>query len=88
MTTKTCEALIVEATAGSGKTTTVVDGIAFCLSEDLDYGAKFKYTPSEQQCDIWNWMNSRITKESKVIFLAFNKSIAVELSNRISIDSV
>lgn len=78
MTTATTEALIVEATAGSGKTTTVVDGITYCVN-----AGKPKYNPSDEQIAIWQWMKERITKESDVIFLAFNKSIAVELENRI-----
>lgn len=83
MTTATTEALIVEATAGSGKTTTVVDGIRYCVRpvvEDFDTN----YTPSDEQTAIWEWMEKRITKESDVVFLAFNKSIADELSERIT----
>lgn len=83
MTTVTTEALIVEATAGSGKTTTIVDGLRYCVTPE-DKVFDLKYTPSDEQLAIWEWMAERITKESDVVFLAFNKSIADELSERIT----
>lgn len=83
MTTKTCEALIVNATAGSGKTTTIVDGLTHCVST-RSISKDLSYTPSDEQLAIWDWMKERIDGSKDVVFLAFNKSIAEELSDRIS----
>ena len=83
MTTKTCEALIVNATAGSGKTTTIVDGLSHCVST-RSISKDLRYTPSEEQLAIWEWMKERIDGTKDVVFLAFNKSIAEELSERIT----
>lgn len=83
MITKTCEALIVNATAGSGKTTTIVDGLTYCVSE-RSIMKDLKYTPSKEQLAIWQWMKDRIDGTKDVVFLAFNKSIADELSERIT----
>ena len=83
MTTKTCEALIVNATAGSGKTTTIVDGLTHCVST-RSISKDLNYTPSDEQLAIWDWMKERIDGSKDVVFLAFNKSIAEELSDRIS----
>ncbi len=83
-----CEALIVNATAGSGKTTTIVDGITYCVSDvkpnhDSRFFNDLRYPPSDEQLAIWEWMKERIDGSKDVIFLAFNKSIAEELSERI-----
>lgn len=83
MTTKTCEALIVNATAGSGKTTTIVDGLTYCVSK-RSITKDLKYTPSDEQLAIWQWMKERVDGTKDVVFLAFNKSIADELSERIT----
>jgi DNA helicase-2/ATP-dependent DNA helicase PcrA len=81
MTTATTEGLIVKATAGSGKTTTVVDGITYCVSDRKNID--LRYTPSHEQMAIWEWMAERIDGSKEVVFLAFNKSIAEELKDRI-----
>jgi superfamily I DNA/RNA helicase len=83
MTTSTCEALIVNATAGSGKTTTIVDGLTYCVS-DRSITKDLRYKPSDEQLAIWEWMKERIDGTKDVVFLAFNKSIAEELSDRIT----
>jgi len=83
MTTKTCEALIVNATAGSGKTTTIVDGLSYCVSK-RSIMSDLRYKPSDEQLAIWEWMKERIDGSKDVVFLAFNKSIAEELSERIT----
>lgn len=80
MVVSTTEALIVQATAGSGKTTTIVDGITHCVS---DREVDLSYTPSDEQREIWEWMAERIDATKDVVFLAFNKSIATELKERI-----
>lgn len=80
MTIANTEALIVEATAGSGKTTTIVDGLAYCVSDrEID----LSYTPSAEQLAVWEWMKGRIDSSKEVVFLAFNKAIATELGERI-----
>lgn len=61
-------------------TTTIVDGITYCVS---DREVELNYTPSEEQTAIWKWMKDRIDGSKDVVFLAFNKSIADELSKRI-----
>ena len=52
MTTSNCEALIVNATAGSGKTTTIVDGLTYCVSQ-RSITKDLRYTPSDEQLAIW-----------------------------------
>lgn len=69
--------LIVEARAGSGKTTTLVEGLK------LLKGLGSKLTPSPQQQAVWDAIClSRETAKS-VCFVAFNKSIATELQARV-----
>lgn len=80
MNKKTCNALIIEATAGSGKTTTIVDGLSVVTGKLRD---KLRYTPSAEQSAIWEWMGQHINNESDVLFLAFNNAIVDELKERI-----
>lgn len=88
------EGLIVKATAGSGKTTTIVDGLTYCcashvltkaspFTEFSKFMNNLRYTPSDEQLAIWEWMKERIDGSKEVVFLAFNKSIAEELKERI-----
>ena len=68
--------VIVEARAGSGKTTTLVEGLKVLK------GLPTRITPSPQQQAVWD----AITESSDarfVCFVAFNKSIATELQNRV-----
>lgn len=74
------KALIVSATAGSGKTTTLIDGVTYAVSGKLPT----KYKPSEEQLAIWSWLADHINAESEVIFLAFSKAIATELDERLT----
>lgn len=68
--------LIIIARAGTGKTTTLVEGLK------LIKGGKPKITPSPQQKDVWNSM--KLSKDAKTVgFVAFNKSIANELEERV-----
>ena len=80
MITSTTQALIVNATAGSGKTTTIVDGINYAVSGSTPDN----YSPSKEQRDIWEWMDDRITENSDIIMLAFNNSIANELKDKLT----
>lgn len=68
--------VIIEAKAGSGKTTTLVEGLK------LLFGQTPKITPSSQQQAIWDSLV--LSKGVRTIgFFAFNKSIATELQNRV-----
>jgi superfamily I DNA/RNA helicase len=74
------KALIVSATAGSGKTTTLVDGINYAVTGSEPN----RYVPSCEQSDVFEWLKEHINSESEIIFLAFNKSITDELKNRLT----
>lgn len=68
--------LIVEALAGTGKTTTLVEGLK------VVQGQSPTITPSPQQAAVWDALElSRGAKS--VCFVAFNKSIAAELEKRV-----
>lgn len=69
--------LIVLARAGTGKTTTMEEGIKYLR------GVKTKIVPSEQQKAIWKVLE--IDKEhcNTIGFCAFNRSIAEELKKRV-----
>lgn len=68
--------LIVTALAGTGKTTTLVEGLNNLL------GRKTRITPSEQQAAVWD--SIKLSKGATSIqFVAFNKGIAAELQNRV-----
>lgn len=69
--------LIVEARAGTGKTTTLVEGIGIVL------GIPSKMIPSPQQKAVWDAMAMSKGKVKSICFVAFNKSIADELKARV-----
>lgn len=70
--------LIVQARAGTGKTTTLIGGIKVMMG--IDPGI----TPSPQQQAVWDCM--ALSKGVKSIcFVAFNKSIAEELKRRVPV---
>lgn len=69
--------IIVEARAGTGKTTTVIEGIKLML------GFGTHLTPSEQQQAVWDAMMQSKGKAKSVCFVAFNRSIAAELKRRV-----
>lgn len=68
--------LIIEALAGTGKTTTLVEGLRTM------FGHTSSIVPSPQQQAIWESLNLSRGTES-VCFVAFNKSIAMELQRRV-----
>jgi hypothetical protein len=72
-------ALIVNATAGSGKTTTIVDGLSMVAGKK-----QLKYKPSEEQLAIWNWLKAELTSEDEVVVCAFSNAIATELKERLT----
>ncbi len=68
--------LIIIARAGTGKTTTLVEGLRVLRNLPT------KITPSPQQAVIWESM--KLSKDAKTVgFVAFNKSIADELNSRV-----
>jgi superfamily I DNA/RNA helicase len=69
--------LIVEARAGTGKTTTLVEGLRIVK------GQTSKLIPSPQQLAIWEAMRQSEGKAQTICFVAFNKSIATELQQRV-----
>jgi len=71
--------LIVKALAGTGKTTTIVEGL------NVLRGIGSSLTPSAQQQAVWDEI-SKSGKNDSVCFVAFNKAIAVELQKRVPAD--
>lgn len=69
--------LIVEARAGTGKTTTLVEGLKGVL------GQTSALIPSPQQKAVWDSMALSRGKAKTICFVAFNKSIATELQKRV-----
>lgn len=68
--------VIVEARAGTGKTTTLVEGLKIMRGETS------KLSPSPQQAAVWKAI-AQSAGVSRVGFCAFNKSIAAELKSRV-----
>lgn len=68
--------LIIQALAGTGKTTTLVEGLK------VIQGEKPSITPSPQQKAIWDELK-KTSPEASSCFVAFNKSIASELERRV-----
>lgn len=75
--TDTASHVIVEALAGTGKTTTIVEGLKAVK------GFKSSLTPSPQQAAVWKEMAKSKGKAKTIAFAAFNKSIATELAGRV-----
>jgi superfamily I DNA/RNA helicase len=69
--------LIVEARAGTGKTTTLVEGVKRMLGQESDL------TPSPQQKKIWDAMYLSAGRAQTICFVAFNRSIRDELKRRL-----
>lgn len=67
--------LIIQALAGTGKTTTLVEGLRMVM------GQVPKFSGTEQQRDIWDALTEGEPPRS-VLFAAFNASIAEELGKR------
>jgi superfamily I DNA/RNA helicase len=69
--------LIIEARAGTGKTTTLIEGLK------LIKGIPGSLTPSPQQEKVWEAMMLSKGRAQTICFVAFNKSIATELQSRV-----
>ena len=69
--------LIVEARAGTGKTTTLIEGLK------LMRGLKTTLVPSPQQAAVWEAMQRDGQSARRVCFVAFNRSIADELKKKV-----
>lgn len=91
MITKTTKALIVEATAGSGKTSTIVDGLNYATTGKYpkiklpDGTIIDKYKPSDEQKDVWKWLKEETKgmKSENVLVSAFSKAIADKLEKEL-----
>lgn len=68
--------LVIEARAGTGKTTTLVEGLKVLR------GQTPSIEPSPQQQAVWDALR-RSPSNSTACFVAFNKSIATELQRRV-----
>lgn len=69
--------LIVEARAGTGKTTTLIEGLRRVK------GMESLLTPSPQQAAVWQSVEMSAGKVQSICFVAFNVSIATELKTRV-----
>lgn len=76
-TVETAPHLIVEARAGTGKTTTLIEGLKRVK------GIPSTLTPSPQQKAVWDCMELSKGHAHSICFVAFNKSIAEELKTRV-----
>ena len=83
--------LVIIARAGTGKTTTLIQGLKGIKGMDptllsaSEAGQEIHITPSPQQKAIWDEMK-RSENAKSVCFVAFNKSIATELGNKIPLN--
>lgn len=75
--TDTAPHLIIEARAGTGKTTTLIEGLKRVK------GLETSLVPSPQQAAVWEQMELSKGKAQTICFVAFNKSIAEELKLRV-----
>ncbi len=74
--------MIIKARAGTGKTTTLVEGLKVLKGGEQDVAI----TPSTQQARIWHALTVDSTyKPMSIHFCAFNKSIATELQERVPV---
>lgn len=69
--------VVVVARAGTGKTTTLVEGIKKVT------GKSVTIVPSPQQTAVWEVMKQSKGGTHSICFVAFNKSIATELQERV-----
>lgn len=69
--------IIVRARAGTGKTTTMIEGLKYLRGEPT------KINPSPQQQAIWESLALSKGIAKTICFVAFNKSIATELQSRV-----
>lgn len=73
--------VIIEARAGTGKTTTLVEGLKRLMNVTSDHPAS--KNPSPQQRAVWDALDASKGKAKSVCFAAFNSSIAKELQSRV-----
>ena len=76
-TSDTAPHIVIDAKAGTGKTTTLVEGLKVAV-----YGQKSIITPSEEQEAIWKSLE-KSRGCGTACFVAFNRSIRDELANRV-----
>jgi AAA domain/UvrD-like helicase C-terminal domain len=75
--------VVVEALAGTGKTTTLVGGLQVLFGLTPTDGQGRPMTPSPQQKAVWDALALSAGKAKTACFVAFNKAIAEELKRRI-----
>lgn len=75
--------LIVEARAGTGKTTTLVCALQVLMCQQPTDAKGRPITPSPQQQAVWDAVALSKGKVRSACFVAFNKSIATELQARV-----
>lgn len=73
--------LIIEARAGTGKTTTLVEGLKRLMGVASDHPAA--RNPSPQQRAVWEALEESKGKAKTICFAAFNSAIAKELQERV-----
>lgn len=70
--------LLIEATAGSGKTTTLVNSLIYMKTKYPD-----QVLATDEQKDIYNWCVANLPPEGKVGYFSFSKQIQMTLEKRI-----
>ena len=75
--------VIIEARAGTGKTTTLVAGLQILNGLEPTDARGNVLTPSPQQSAVWEAIAQSKGKARSCCFVAFNKSIATELQSRV-----
>lgn len=75
--------VIIQARAGTGKTTTLVSGLQVLMDETPTDARGNAITPSPQQKSVWDALAQSRGKVRTVGFVAFNRSIAAELKTRV-----
>ncbi len=75
--------LVVEARAGTGKTTTLVGALQVLLGGVPKAADGKPITPSPQQKAVWDAVALSRGRAKSVAFVAFNKSVAAELQTRV-----
>lgn len=81
--TDTAPHVVVEARAGTGKTTTLVAGLQKVKGLEPTDAKGRPITPSPQQKAVWDALELSRGRAQTVAFVAFNRSIAGELKERV-----
>lgn len=74
--------VVIEARAGTGKTTTLVSALQVLKGQEPRAANGSPIVPSPQQAVVWDEV-AKSPRDSNVTFVAFNKAIATELGSRV-----